>query len=209
MTVLNKLASALDRRDEVPNQELAKQIADNKDKTAVQELIDNLKNKSKDIQNDCIKVLYEIGEREPVLISSYYKEFLALLDHKNNRLQWGGMTALSSIALENPKAIYAALPKIIAAADRGSVITRDQAVNILIHLCRIKQYADDVFALLNEQLMNSPANQLPMYAERALPVINEKNKKQFIKTLHSRLDDIERETGRKRVEKIIKKFSDK
>ncbi|MEI2696070.1 MAG: hypothetical protein V9E90_13440 [Saprospiraceae bacterium] len=209
MSILPKLASSLDRRDEVPNQELAKQIATKKDKKSVQELIDNLNNKSKDIQNDCIKVLYEIGEINPSLISDYAKEFIALLEHKNNRLQWGAMTAINTITLENPKVIYASLIKIIAAADRGSVITKDYGVNILIKLCSLKQYADNAFSLLIEQLLSSPTNQLPMYAEKAMPLINDKNKALFIKTLTSRLDDIEKDTKRKRVEKVIKKFSAK
>ena len=209
MSILPKLASSLDRRDEVPNQELAKQIATKKDKKSVQELIDNLNNKRKDIQNDCIKVLYEIGEINPSLISDYAKEFIALLEHKNNRLQWGAMTAINTITLENPKVIYASLIKIIAAADRGSVITKDYGVNILIKLCSLKQYADNAFSLLIEQLLSSPTNQLPMYAEKAMPLINDKNKALFIKTLTSRLDDIEKDTKRKRVEKVIKKFSAK
>lgn len=207
MSVIPKLASSLDRRDEVPNQELAKQIANKKDKNSVKELIDNLNHKSKDIQNDCIKVLYEIGEINPSLISDYAKEFIALLDHKNNRLQWGAMTAINTITLENPKVVYGSLTKIIEAADKGSVITKDYGVNILIKLCSIKQYADNAFSLLFEQLLTSPTNQLPMYAERAMPIINDKNKALFIKTLTSRLDDIEKDTKRKRVEKVIKKFS--
>lgn len=209
MSIIPKLASSLNRRDEIPNQELAKQIATKKDKKAVQELVDNLNNKSKDIQNDCIKVLYEIGELNPSLISGHAKEFIALLDHKNNRLQWGAMTALNTITLENPKAIYSAIVKIITAADRGSVITKDYAVNILINLCTIQQYAETAFSLLIEQLLNSPTNQLPMYAEKAMPIINAKNKSLFIKTLSSRLDDIEKDTKRKRVEKVIKKFGGK
>ena len=94
MNVIDKLASSLNRRDEVPNQELAKQIAVKKDKKAVAELIEYLNNKSKDIQNDCIKVLYEVGKINPALIADYAKNFIALLDHKNNRLQWGAMTAI-------------------------------------------------------------------------------------------------------------------
>jgi hypothetical protein len=39
MTVLDKLATALDRRDEVPNQLLAEEIVRGKDKKAVQELV--------------------------------------------------------------------------------------------------------------------------------------------------------------------------
>lgn len=207
MNTIEKLASSLNRRDEIPNLELAKEITAQKDKSAIQELIANLRSKSKDIQNDCIKVLYEIGAISPSLIAAHYKEFLALLNHKNNRLQWGAMTALSSITLENPKAIYAELPKIIEAAHKGSVITRDYAVNILISLCSLKQYTNDAFALLNEQLLTSPANQLPMYAEKMIPVINDKNKTQFIHTLLLRINDIDKETKRKRIEKVIRKLS--
>ncbi len=209
MSVIEKLASSLGRRDEVPNQDLAKKITDKKDKNAVRELIENLHNKSKDIQHDCIKVLYEIGERKPEMIAPYAKDFTALLDHKNNRLQWGAMTAIHTITLENPKIIYAALAKIILATNKGSVITKDHAVNILIKLCSLKPYADGAFSLLIEQLLTSPTNQLPMYAERAMPIINDKNKKLFVKTLTSRLGDIEKDTKRKHVEKVIKKLTDK
>lgn len=204
MSVIEKLASSLGRRDEVPNQELAMQIVEQNDESAVKELVENLGSKSKDIQSDCIKVLYEIGEREPVLISGFTKEFLALLTSKNNRLQWGAMTALSSVTEEIPETIYSSLDKIIAAADSGSVITKDNAVNILIKLCSVKKYSDNVFPLLIEQILNSPSNQLPMYAERSLSLINSKNKDVFIKALTSRLDTIEKDSKRKRVEKIIK-----
>lgn len=206
-SVINKLASSLGRRDEEPNLELAKQIADSNDKNAVKELVGHLHHTSKDIQNDCIKVLYEIGEQKPALITGYAKDFVALLEHKNNRLQWGAMTAISTIAAGDPGTIHAALPKIIAAADKGSVITKDNAVKILVSLCGVKQYAADAFALLNEQLLGSAVNQLPMYAELAIPVITDSNKGLFVKTLRSRLNEIEKESKRKRVEKVIKKFT--
>jgi hypothetical protein len=147
MSVISKLASSLDRVDEVPNQELPNQIAKKRDRKAIQKLIDNLGNKNKNIQNDCIKVLYEIGELNPLLISSYPKTFIALLSSKNNRLQWGAMTALNTITLEDPKTIYSSLSKIVAAAHDGSVITKDYGVYILIKLYSIKKYADKVFPL--------------------------------------------------------------
>ena len=205
INIIEKLASSLNRRDEVPNQELAKEIVLSKNKKAVKELIDNLSNK-KAIQNDCIKVLYEIGNQEPKLIADYINKFVQQLNSKNNRLQWGAMTAIGSITNERPKEIYSMLPTILEAADKGSVITKDHAVNVLIKLCATKSHSDSAFTLLIEQLLKSPTNQLPMYAERAIPVVNEKNKTLFVKTLTSRLDDIEKETKRKRVEKVIKKF---
>ncbi len=76
----------------------------------------------------------------------------------------------------------------------------------MIKLCSVKQYADTVFPLLMEQLLTSPTNQLPAYAEKTMPIINEENKTIFIKTLTARLGDFEKETKRKRVEKVIKKI---
>lgn len=205
MSIIDQLATSLHRRDEVPNQDLAKRIADTNDQKAVKELAALLHHKNKDIQHDAIKVLYEIGVLKPAMIAGYAGEFVALLDHQNNRLQWGGMTALNAITDEEPDMIYKALPKIISAADKGSVITNDHCFAILVKLCSIKKYAKDAFELLNERLMKSPVNQLPMYAENALPIIGDAYRTTFIKTLTSRLGEIEKDSKRLRVEKVIKK----
>ncbi len=204
MSVIEKLDSSIGRRDEAPNETLAEQIVKKSDFKAINELVANLTNRDKNIQSDCIKVLYEIGYRKPALIAPHHKEFLALLSNKNNRLVLGVMTALDMITLEQPKRILEALLKIIAVADEGSVITRDHAVGIMIKLASMKQYAGKAFALLIEQLKNCPTNQLPMYAENALPIINEENKALFIKTLSSRLDEVKKASKRKRIEKLLK-----
>jgi hypothetical protein len=205
MSIIPKLATSLNRRDEAPNQELAEEIVRGEDKAAVGELIGNLKNKNKGIRYDCIKTLYEVGYQKPHLIADHLRHFLALLENKDNRLQWGAMTALGCIAREKPAEIFDSLGRIIEAAEKGSVITRDHCVNILISLSAIDKYADKTFPLLLEQLMNSPTNQLPMYAENALPVITAGNKLRFIEVLAGRLDEIEKESKRKRVEKVIAK----
>ena len=206
MSIIKKLASSLNRKDEVPNQELAKEIIHSKNKNAIKELVENLSSK-KEIQNDCIKVLYEIGEQEPKLIADYVNVFVEKLNSKNNRLQWGAMIALGTITNERSKEIYGMLPTILDAADKGSVITKDHAVNVLIKLCLSEEYSDDSFTFLIEQLLKSSTNQLPMYAERAIPVIlNEKRKKLFTQTLLTRLDDVEKESKRKRIEKVLRKI---
>ncbi len=205
MDIIPKLATSLNRRDEVPNQELAAEIVTRVETAAIGELVDNLSNKSKGIRNDCIKVLYEVGYVEPKLISEHANAFLCLLEGKDNRLQWGAMTALDCIAKVKPDKIYAVLPKIIDAADKGSIITRDHCVNILISLAAEPKYAGEVFAQLLKQLATCPTNQLPMYAERAMPIIIASNRDKFIQALSSRLDEISKESGRKRIEKVIKK----
>lgn len=207
MSVIDKLASSLGRRDEVPNQQLAQQIVAKNDKKAVKELVENLYNKDKNIPSDCIKALYEIGERKPALIADYPGEFIALLESKNNRLVWGAMTAIDAITFEQPKAVYNTLGKLIDIADKGSVITRDHVVSILIKLSSLKPYAGKAFPLFIHQLKTCPTNQLPMYAENALPVINDKNNVLFATTLSSRLAEVKKESKRKRIEKVLKKVT--
>lgn len=207
MTVINKLACSLGRRDEVPNQELARQILKSKNKKAVKELVENLANPDKNIQSDCIKVLYEIGAQDASLIADYDKEFLALLDSKHNRLVWGGMIALDCIAAIDPGGIHKKLAKILMVADAGSVITKDHAVGILIKLAGEKQYADDALALLLDQFRSCATNQLSMYAENALRMIPDARKGAFVRVLTARLGDLEKESQRKRVEKVIKKLT--
>jgi hypothetical protein len=209
MTVLDKLATALNRRDEVPNQELAKDIVLTNDRRAVKDLVENLAHKDKNIQSDCIKVLYEIGEREPALIAPYYREFGKLLDSKNNRLVWGAMTALDSITAQEPKGVYGLLPKILDVADSGSVITRDHAVGILVKLGTLQQYADECMPLLVEQLLTCPNNQFPMYAEMSLALVNDKNKTTLQKAMTRRLDGLEKESQKKRVAKVLKQLTKK
>ena len=73
-----------------PNIKLAEEIIRSKRHDWVKELVDNLNNKNKDIQSDCIKVLYEIGEHEaPEMNAPYAIDFVRLLESKNNRLVWG------------------------------------------------------------------------------------------------------------------------
>ncbi|HSS18957.1 MAG TPA: hypothetical protein VLL54_02685 [Pyrinomonadaceae bacterium] len=206
MTILDNLATALGRRDEVPNQELAQQIRRKKDQGAIKELVANLESKNKNIQSDCIKVLYEIGEHAPQLIAPYYREFGKLLESKNNRLVWGAMTALDSIATHEPKGVYGLLARVMNVADTGSVITRDHAVGILVKLGSRKQYAGKCLPLLLDQLRSCPNNQFPMYAEMSLAVANEQNKTALRKVLTQRTDKLEKESQKKRITRVLKRL---
>ena len=50
----------------------------------IKEMVENLGNKDKSIQSDCIKVLYEIGYIKPIIISDYMNEFTKLFNNRNN-----------------------------------------------------------------------------------------------------------------------------
>ena len=105
MSILAKLASARGIKGDVPNQQLARDLAAGNNRAAIRELVENLSNSNKAIQSDCIKVLYEVGYIEPELIAEHISDFVELLSSKNNRLIWGGMIALSTIAHLKPDEI--------------------------------------------------------------------------------------------------------
>ncbi|MDX6384961.1 MAG: hypothetical protein QOK48_2534, partial [Blastocatellia bacterium] len=204
---LDKLATSLNRRDEVPNQELARQIVHDDDADAVKELIKALNHKDRAIQSDSIKTLYEIGEAKPDLIAKYYRELGALLDSSHQRLVWGAMMALDAITTSEPRKLYGMLAKILEVADTsGSVIARDHAVGILAKLAALDRYKRDCLPLLIEQIAGCPDNQFAMYVEKAGPVIDASHRARFLKVIEARAQTLERDSQRKRVARVLKKL---
>ncbi len=210
MNAIDLVATNLGKRDDTPNQELAIEIIRTKRTDWIKELVTYVYDKDKNIQSDCIKVLYEIGERgSGDLIAPYCEDFGKLLDSKNNRLVWGAMTALDTITAHHPAGVYALLSTILRALDRGSVIATDHCVGILAKLSGFPEYADVTFPLLMEQLKRCPPKQLPMYAEKSIVVIHTRNKETFINLIQSRIPEMDKESQRTRLHKVMKKVKDK
>lgn len=205
-SILEQLASVSGKREQDLNIALAQKIVTAKDKAGVKELISGLAHKTKAIRYDCIKTLYEIAEQEPKLLSPHTDIILGLLDDKDNRMQWGAMHALSAMLNEVPEFLFQALDKLIAAADKGSVITRDHLVRILCGLSGNPKYTETALPLLLEQILQAPVNQVPSYAEQALVVITQGYRQRLAQVLQTRLSDIEQDSKRKRVEKVLKKL---
>ena len=204
MSVLNRLAHSLGRRDEVPNQELARDLAAKKDKKGVREIAENLWNKDKSIQADCIKVLYEVGAIEPKLITDYTEDLVKLLRSKNNRLAWGGMTALAEIAKADPDSVFKHLDAIKKAKETGSVITVDNAISTLAWTASANaRYNEVIFPYLLNHLSFCRPKEVPQHSEKTLPAVNASNKGDFIKVLEKRIEDLSG-AGLSRVKRVIK-----
>ena len=206
MSVLNRLATSLGHRDEIPNQELARDLAARKDSKGIQEIAENLWSKDRHIQADCIKVLYEIGSIEPKLIADYAEDFIELLRSKNNRLVWGGMTALAEVAKANPEVVFKHLNEIQKAKETGSVITVDNAISTLAYTAATDNYNKAIFPYLLKHLSGCRPKEVPQHAEKTLPAVNSSNKAEFIKVLEKRMEDLSG-SGLARVKKVIKQVS--
>lgn len=207
MSAIDQLSSVLGKKGNDDNIALANQIAMTKNTEYVQELVDNLANKNKRIQSDCIKTLYEIGYIAPELIAEYYTNFLQLLSSKNNRLVWGGMAALATIADLKSRELFDSLELIMDTMDKGSVITIDGGVEILGKLNKYDEFYSKTNPLIIEQLKKCPIKQMPQYLEKSIDSICERNKNEFLAIIDARYDECEKESQKKRLKKIINKIS--
>jgi len=205
MSVLNQIASVQGRRDDVPNKELAKALAADENKEGIQEIADNLQNTDTAIQSDCIKVLYEVGYLNPALIAEYWHAFLNLLDSKHNRLVWGGMTALSTIAMLKADELFPHLNEIKNAISEGSVITRDGGIKALAGIGSMsEEYRNTIFPFLIEILLTCRPKDVPSYSEKSLLTVDRKNADQFIRALEERTPSLS-ERQIQRVKKVMRK----
>ncbi len=207
MSVLNRIAHLQNRRDEVPNQELARDLAAKKDRAGVREIAEHLWDKNANIAADCVKVLYEVGYIDPSLIGGYVDDFVKLLKSRNNRLVWGGMIALAEAARANPDGVYKHLADIKKALEVGSVITVDSAVKALALTASAKdEYNAAIFPILLKHLQTCRPKDVAQHSEKTLPAVNAANKAKFIAALEKRMEDLSG-SAFARVKKVFKQAS--
>lgn len=204
MSALQQIAYYQNRRNEVPNQELAKELAARKDRKGIREIAENLWNENAQVQSDCLKVLYEIGYVQPKLVAPYAEDFLKLLHNRNNRLVWGAMIALSTVADLKADVIYPHVAEIEQVMDEGSVITSDNGVRVLALVAAQKAaYNKTIFPYLLHHLETCRPKDVPQHAEKAAVAVKARNKQAFVAVLEKRLVDLKGSQA-VRVKKVIK-----
>lgn len=181
MSVLSKIAFFQNRRDEIPNQQLARWLAEMKDEAGIREIAENLWNKNQNVQSDCLKVLYEIGYIRPELIAAYAEDFLKLLRHKNNRMVWGGMIALSTVATIQAEFLYDHVEEIKRVMDKGSVITLVSGIKALAAVAATSQERRHaLLPYLLEKLARCRPKDAALFAEMILAAVDTSFKDKFI-----------------------------
>ncbi|WP_420577000.1 hypothetical protein [Ekhidna sp.] len=207
MPIQEKLAYALDRKDQEPNRLVARQIVESEGQRGIEDLIEFIESKPKKrAQMDAMLALAYVGEMSPQVLAPYVHFLISKLNDPINRVIWGSMIGLAHIAhLVQPK-LFSGLPKVIDAMDAGTVVTRDYGFRIMVDLYKDRQFQEDMFLLIQEQLMKAPSNQLGQYAERIIEVLNKNHLNPLIETLESRREDVTNEHHIKRLNKNLKKL---
>ena len=206
MSVLNRIAAFQGRRDEAPNQELARELAAARDSEGIREIAVNLWHKDKNIHSDCLKVLYEIGYLDPELIAPYVADFIKLLQSSNNRMVWGSLIALATITPLQSTVIYGHVTEIQRLMQTGTVITIDNGVKILASLAAGNPERNRrLFPYLIKHLETCRNGDVPRHAEYMLPAVNARNQDQFSRVLQTRMQGM---SGAQmtRIRKVLKRF---
>jgi hypothetical protein len=208
LTTLEKISFFQHRRDEVPNQLLAKDLAGSEDTVGIREIADNLANKDRNISSDCLKVMYEIGYLRPDLVAPYVNNFLALLTNKDNRKVWGAMIALGTIADLAHEQIAPSIDQVVATVNAGSVITVVWGVRVLAKtLAHETQLENKVLPELLHILQICVPRDVPTHLESMLPMINPANRERILSVVESKRSAMTK-AHETRLKKVLKQFSE-
>jgi len=153
MKWISKIAFYRNIRNETPNKELAKELADTDNIKGIKEISEYLFDKNKSVSSDSLSVLYTIGYSKPELIQEYIDDFLKLLESKNNRMVWGSMIALSTIAYLKADFIFKRIELILETMRKGTLITEVWGIKILVSLSlKNREYKSKLLPVLFDYL---------------------------------------------------------
>jgi hypothetical protein len=191
MPVLQRIAHFQGRRDERPNQELAHSLARGRDREGIREIARNLHHPNRNVQSDCLKVLYEVGYRDPSLIAGYVEEFLDLVRSKYNRMVWGAMIALATISPLKPGAIANRLDEVVRAVEGGTLITVVWGVRVLATVAGSERRSRaQALPVLKRVLRSCNPRDVPLHAESILSRIDLADRKPVLGILAARQPEL-------------------
>ena len=206
MSYIEQISYHLNRRDEVPNQELAKVLANDNNVIGLDEIADYLYDKNKSIASDCLKVLYETGYIKPDLISKYVDTFLELLSSKNNRMVWGAMITLWNVASIEHEKIYAHIDLILNKIRTGSLITHVTGIKVLLVLASVKKaYYDNLYPILIDYLKECRPIDFGKRVEDYMVILSDDNKEELLEIVRSRFEGL----NKNQVSRVTKAFKNK
>jgi hypothetical protein len=208
MNWISKIAWYRNIRSEIPNQELARELAEAENADGIKEISEYLNDKNSSISSDCIKVLYEIGYLKPKLIQDYVNTFLNLLESKNNRMVWGGMIALATIAQLRSEEIYKQIDLVLLTIKKGTLITEVWGIKTLVDVSmNCDLYKERLLPVLFEFLEKCRPIDFATRVETLLPVIVTPEENEIFNRIIEIKSEELSEAQRKKLQTIMKRYS--
>lgn len=168
----------------MPNQILAKELAEQENKNGIKEIADYLFDKNKSVASDCIKVMYEIGYLKPELIATFADTFLELLKSKQNRMVWGAMIALSTIAKLEADKLFLNKDLLLEIIKEGTVITQVSGIKTLAGIASVKnEYKKELLPVLFDYLEKCRPVDFATRTETIIPLIQTKDEQEILSNI--------------------------
>ncbi len=188
MSYINEISYYQNDRSEESNKRLASRIAKENLQDAITEISTYLFDKNKTIASDCIAVLYHVGYEKPEMIFDLTDDFHKLLTHKNNRMVWGGMIALSTISEVEPNIVEKYIKDILLTFEKGSLISQVWAYKTIANISRQDASYETYIPFLLDVLEKTRAVDFAKRATIVNEIIQNKDKKRFLEILINRSD---------------------
>lgn len=123
---------------------------------------------------------------------------------RHNRMVWGAMIGLSTIADLAADAIDGQRGEIQRAMERGSVITVDAGMQTLAKLATTSdERRREIFPYLLQHLQTCRPKDVPQHAEKIVIAVDTANRDEFIRTLEQRLPNMSA-SQTTRIRRVIK-----
>jgi hypothetical protein len=152
MAILQQLSSQTGNRSEQPNRKVAGQCIQHPE--LLTEIVSGLKSKDVKLIGDCAEVMTFVAETNPELVSNFFNDLHPLIKHKNGRVKWEAMHAISLIAHLIPEHIFSILVELddILHKEQG-VIVRDYATQTICNYgLTSKEAASIAYPIMKEIL---------------------------------------------------------
>lgn len=208
MSWIKKIAYHQNIRGEEPNKALAKEIIKTESVEALKEISEYLFDKNRSISSDVLATMYHVGYEKPELITPYLNDFVNLLSSKVNRMVWGSMIAISTIAKIKPEDVFKHINLIITTIKNGSLITEVWGLVTLVNtVINNSKYEEKIIPLLIDYLKSCRPIDFAKRVETMLPIINDISKRDMIKEIIEAKQSELSEAQNKKVATIIKRYN--
>lgn len=208
MSWIEKIAFHQGIRGEEPNKALAHEIASSDNTEALKEISEYLYDKNKSISSDVLATMYHVGYEKPELIAPYLETFSDLLSSKINRMVWGSMIALSTIANVEPDALFQKIDLLIDTIKSGSLITEVWGLATLVNITKAnEQYEQQTLPVLISYLESCRPIDFAKRVETYLPIINDSNKRDTIQNIIKEKRSELSEAQNKKLTTILKRYN--
>ena len=205
MGYIDLIAYNLGRRSEVPNQVLARKLAEEKNEAGIKEIAGYLYDKNQSVASDCIKVMYEAGYIDANLIVPYAGDFIKLLGSGNNRMVWGAMIAIANVAYAAPEKVYPHRELILEKIKTGTVITNVWGVKAYINMAKPDKYYEELKPVIFKLQAGCRPVDFAKRAEYMMGSVRVKDIAQYIEILEGGKKSLSA-AGAKRTDRVIKKL---